>query len=260
MDGQRPSQLGIWRLGTRIASTDSYALHHAQPCDAAGSPRWDYVAKSAKSSAAAPGISQTIALGASLTHPNLTPILDGSCAGNTAFAVMPYIEGQTMQWHLERGGDQPLPVALWLVRQTCQALEAMHASGWIHRDIKPENILVGNNGHVTVIDYAFAYQGVLPQQANFQGTAQYAAPEILQNASAASPASDVFAAGRILWNWLTKIPAAEDSLLVPVCALVEQMVHENQHRRIDASGAVRALLKLEIDTLGQHIVPERRAA
>ena len=104
------------------------------------------------------------------------------------------------------------------------------------------------------------HQGALPQQANFQGTAQYAAPEVLHNASAASPASDVFAAGRILWNWLTKIPAADDSILVPVCALVEQMVHENVQRRLDASGAVKALLKLEIDTLGQHIVPERRAA
>ena len=57
-----------------------------------------------------------------------------------------------MQQRLEADGYTPLPVALWLVRQIAQGLEALHASGWVHGDVKPENAIVGSRGHVTLVD------------------------------------------------------------------------------------------------------------
>ena len=46
---KQPAILGIWRLGEVIHQSSSTQLLLAQPADAAGSPRWDYVVKRARS-------------------------------------------------------------------------------------------------------------------------------------------------------------------------------------------------------------------
>jgi serine/threonine protein kinase len=262
MESKRPEQLGIWRLGSNLHSNSTFHVTQAQPIDAIGSPRWDYVIKMGLSTDGRDGITRSISSGSMVAHPNVVPVLDGDVDGETPFLVMPLLEGQTMKWHLTNGPRKPLPVALWLVRQICQGLQSIHASGWTHGDVKPENLIVGNNGHVTLIDLAFAHQGTVPQSEPFRGTPQYAAPELLANASSGSPASDLFATGRVLWEWLSRVDTSSESILSPVCELVESMVDESPLNRPSAGEVTKALLRLEIDTLGEHIVPaqQRRAA
>lgn len=262
MDSKLPKQLGIWRLGPAMHLNSTCCVVRAQPVDASGSPRWDYVIKLGLGPDGRDGIARSVAAGAMTAHPNVVPILDGDIDASQPFIVMPLLEGETMKWHLANGPRKPLPVALWLVRQVCQALEAMHSTGWTHGDVKPENIIVGNNGHVTLLDLGFSHHGTMIQSAPFRGTPQYAAPELLVNASSGNHASDLFAAGRILWEWLTHVDTSSEMILSPICELVEQMVNETPHDRPSAKDVTKALLRLEIDTLGEHIVPEqqRRAA
>lgn len=254
--------MGIWRLGPTLHRGSDYTVVRTQPVDAAHSPRWDYASKLGDSDQARDGLTRSLAVGATVSHPNLVTILDGDVGGPVGYVVMPLLDGQTMQWHLTSGPRKPLPVALWLVRQICQALGALHAAGWTHGDVKPENVVVGSNGHVTLIDLAFAHQGTLMASAPFRGTPDYAAPELLVNASASSPASDIYAAGRILWQWLTRVDIANETLLSPVCELVERMVDDAPQNRPAPDDIVQTLLRLEIDSLGEHIVPtpRRRAA
>jgi serine/threonine protein kinase len=261
-DTNLPERLGIWRLGTPVHTNEAFCVLRAQPVDAAGSPRWDYAVKLAMDWVGGEGIARSFAAGAMINHPNVVPILDGRATDPIPYLVMPLLEGRTMKWHLSQGPRKPLPVALWLVRQLCQALQAMHASGWTHGDIKPDNLIVGINGHVTLIDLAFSHQGTRVSSSPFRGTPDYAAPELLVNASSSGPASDLFAAGRILWEWLTHVETSNDIVLRPVSALVERMVDEVPQNRPSAGEITKALLRLEIDTLGDHIVPaqQRRAA
>lgn len=262
MDSKLPERLGIWRLGPNLHANSSFRVTHAQPVDAIGSPRWDYVIKMGLSPDGLDGIARSISSGSMVAHPNIVPILDGEIDSQTPFLVMPLLEGRTMKWHLSNGPRKPLPVALWLVRQICQGLQAIHVSGWTHGDVKPENMIVGSNGHVTLIDLAFAHQGTMLQSNPFRGTPQYAAPELLVNASSGSAASDLFAAGRILWEWLSHVDTSSKAILSPVSELVECMVDESPSNRPTAGEITKALLRLEIDTLGEHIVPaqQRRAA
>jgi len=262
MNDSKPEQIGIWRLGSAIQRSAASSVFQAQPADAVGSPRWDYVLKTGSDSQARLGICQSISAGAMVQHPNLIPVLDGDVVGEHAFIVMPAVLGQTMRETLDSAISRPLPVALWLVRQLCQALEAMHAGGWTHRDVKPENVMIGGNGHVTLLDLAYSHEGVVAAEGEFRGTPRYAAPELLTNATMSSPASDMFAVGRILWEWLVKVDTTNESLLSPVCELVERMVDDLPLKRPSAADVTQALLRLEIDTLGQHIGPAevRRAA
>ncbi|WP_158222782.1 serine/threonine protein kinase [Rhodopirellula sp. MGV] len=259
-----PSQLGIWRLGPVIHDGIDNVVCHAQPIDAAGSPRWDYAIKVAKTQQAQDGIHRSIAAASEVSHPNLITILDGDPIGETPYVVMPRIVGESMEANLKRGSGRPLPVALWFVRQLCQALDKMHQTGWVHGDVKPANLIISANGHVTLVDLGYAFEGTLDQASPFRGTPAYAAPELLSNPSAATSASDLYAAGRILWDWLANVETTNELLLSPVCELVEQMADESPRLRPQASKVVQTLLRLEIDSLGDHIEPsqsnQRRAA
>ncbi len=254
---QLPKQLGIWRLGNPIHVSNSFVVAEAQPIDAAESPRWDYVAKFGTADLARQAVERSIASGSELGHPNIVAVLDGDPVAELPFLVMPKLDGQTMAARLRDDGRKPLPVALWLIRQLCQALESVHAAGWTHGDVKPENIMVAENGHVTLLDFGFARRGSLTALASFEGTPEYAAPELLVNASLVSPASDLFAVGRILWAWLARVETSNEAMLSPVCELVERLVEQLPTSRPTAFEATQVLLRLEIDSLGEHIGPQR---
>ena len=63
--------------------------------------------------------------------------------------------------------------------ELCKALKALHRNGIVHRDIKPSNIIVGNDGHICLIDFDSArlmkeYQS---HDTDYLGTIGYAPPE-----------------------------------------------------------------------------------
>lgn len=258
-----PSILGIWRLGASLHHSKHTALSLAQPADAMNSPRWDYAIKRAltNQSEGQRQVSQFVTAASAIVHPNVVPVLDASVTGSTPYLVMPMIEGQSMQQYLATK-TPPLPVALWLVRQTAQALDAIHAAGWVHGDIKPENTIIGPRGHVTLIDFGFASRVHSVPNHIYRGTPDYSAPETLSGQTAMMPAMDIFSLGRMLWQWLTRIEPTSEVFLEPVAGLVEQMVSIDPLVRPPASEVAKQLLRLEIETLGCHLMPvrTRRAA
>lgn len=259
-----PTILGIWRIGASVHRSDYAHLCLAQPADAAGSPRWDYVIKFAgggpNESEARRQTAQFVAAATSTVHPNLVPVLDASTTSPTPYLVMPRLEGETMQSQMAAEQRRPLPVALWWIRQVAEALEALHQAGWVHGDVKPTNAIVGRRGHVTLVDLGFASRVHAAPTHLYRGTPDYSAPECLSGEMAAMPAMDVFSLGRMLWQWMTVTQQVHQACLEPVAGLVEGMIANVPGERPTASSVARQLLKLEIETLGQHIGPERRQA
>lgn len=261
-----PSILGIWRIGSLLHESGTAELSLAQPADSAGSPRWDYTLKRARGGESdlegRRQIGRFIAAATSIAHPNLIAVLDASTTAASPYLVMPRLEGQTMQWHLESDTATPLPVALWLVRQIAQALDALHSAGWVHGDVKPENTIVGSRGHVTLVDLGFASRVHTLPNHQYRGTPDYSAPESMSGELATMPSMDIFSLGRILWQWMIRTEQVSQSLLEPVADLVEAMVSSDPSQRPGAGEVAKQLLRLEIETLGRHIgpSPDRRAA
>ncbi|MCB9677827.1 MAG: serine/threonine-protein kinase PknK [Alphaproteobacteria bacterium] len=82
-------------------------------------------------------------------------------------------------------------------------LARLHEAGFVHRDVKPSNILVGEDGHVCVLDFGigryFANTDTLSQSGEILGTVPYMAPEQLAGLPIDAKI-DVFASATMLWE------------------------------------------------------------
>ncbi|WP_153557192.1 protein kinase domain-containing protein [Roseimaritima sediminicola] len=248
--------IGIWRLVSQLHRGPWTELFLAQPADASGSPRCDYVVKVARKSIqeqpeGAMQIRAEVAAASDASHPNLIPILDAALSAREPYCVMPRIEGDTLEERLHSGQRQPLPVALWWCRQTAQALAALHAAGWMHRDVKPSNLLISDRGHVTLVDLGFAAEHNSLHDPVFRGTPQFAAPELLEGKGILNPAADIYALGKVMQLMVPEASGAPE----PVAELIGRMLSTAAKQRPSAEQLVDELLKLEIETLGHHILP-----
>ncbi len=190
-------------------------------------------------------------------------------AGETAgvmYMAMQYVNGRTLEKLLKHEGRIGWRRALDIGRQVARALEAAHNAGLAHRDIKPANIMVGPDGHVTVMDFGVAkpIAGEVMDSHQFAGTPEYASPE-QHGTGAVDGRADLWSLGVTLYHALTgRIPfvaenaaelrrriAEEEPIAIrdleptvplPVAALVKRLMSRDAAERpATAREAIRAM-------------------
>jgi serine/threonine protein kinase len=124
---------------------------------------------------------------------------------NRAFVVMEFVSGKGLHHVIESyRGRVPENIVRGWALQICQALAALHelVPPVLHRDLKPDNIILGDDGHLRIVDFGLAARLIsMGYVAGTAGTVTYMAPETIQAESL--PASDVYSVGLILYEALT---------------------------------------------------------
>jgi eukaryotic-like serine/threonine-protein kinase len=195
------------------------------------------------------------------------------------YLLMPLFDGTNVARLISK--DRPLetPLALWIARQTAEALDALHTLGYMHGDVKPANLLMAKDGHILLIDLGCARR--LEGEPTLEdppllGTPNYLAPECFSG-SAGDSRSDIYSLGICLFELLTgrlPISATEiatvaafkrqgampnvrifrPSLSNEVAELVRELTARDPLRRPQqARDVVQQLIRLEIATLRQRI-------
>lgn len=176
-----------------------------------------------------------------LVHPNVVQVLmTGSVPSNTdarlggeLYLVMEYLDGISLLSALAAagtGGESealPLPRALHIALQICDAVGEAHAQGIVHRDLKPENVMLVRRGedldYVKVLDFGIARldwadKAMTTQAGLIFGTAKYISPEGAEG-HAVGPPADVYSIATMLYQSLAgRAPFEGDS---PVALLVQ---------------------------------------
>ncbi len=218
--------------------------------------------------------------GKSVSHPHLVPVLTASVCEPPRLLVMPWLEGASLQARLAADQQFDVPQTLWIARQTAEALDALHAAGWMHGDVTPGNIHVSPSGHVTLIDLSFARRGdEIGSAADrpIMGTCSYIAPELFTSALRADIRSDLYSLGVVLFEMLSgRLPytggnlaelatqqrqsaPAELARLAPhvpreVVAMVRRLMAREPLRRPQAPRElIDRLISLEVGALSQRI-------
>ncbi|KAI9205615.1 kinase-like domain-containing protein [Polychytrium aggregatum] len=125
--------------------------------------------------------------------------------------------------------------AKFVMKQILTVVRDLHALGIIHRDLKDENILINERFEVKLIDFGSATI-VAPAQPvvfnSFQGTVQFASPEMLRGERYGGIEADVWALGTCLYIMLTgDAPfqsiqqASFGKINEPRCPLSNEAVH-----------------------------------
>ncbi len=145
---------------------------------------------------------------AQLHHPNIVQIYDVGTSEGNPYLSLEYVEGSTLATLLEKGPLCPRKAAE-LVESLAQAMHIVHRSGIVHRDLKPGNILINSDGVAKITDFGLAKRqdiSNLTQTSVIMGTPGYLAPEQSRDAQSATPSSDTYSLGAILYETLTGQP------------------------------------------------------
>ena len=158
--------------------------------------------------------------------PYICDVLDFGESEIGPYIVMELLEGCSLAEliHAHRRLDPGL--AVWILRQALDGLEAAHRAGIIHRDLKPENIYLcrAMRGQwvVKLMDFGISKFANHDQTAagTTMGTPHYMAPEQIQRAATVDARADLWSIGVILYESITGVQAfARPSVAEALAAL-----------------------------------------
>src|ERR1700733_9068812 len=168
-----------------------------------------------------------------LAHPNVVHVLlTGQLPDGAMYIVMEYLDGLSLQSALAAtGGAVPLPRALHIALQLCDAAGEAHAQGIVHRDLKPENVMLVKRAddpdYVKVLDFGIARlnwgeQSMATAAGLIFGAARYISPEGAQGEKV-GPTGDVYAIATMVYQMLSgRTPFDADQAV----ALLVQQIHD----------------------------------
>lgn len=141
---------------------------------------------------------------ARLDHPNLVPIFAVEREGRIPFIVMKLLEGKNLGFLLAEKLRFTAHEALAVLKPLARGLGYLHAQGFVHRDLKPGNVMVGADGHVTLLDFGLTRNeaGRLTAPGMSLGTPQFMAPEQLESDGPLDARADIYAFAVIAWAML----------------------------------------------------------
>ncbi|WP_437878904.1 protein kinase domain-containing protein [Sorangium sp. So ce513] len=161
-------------------------------------------------------------LSARLNHPNIVQTYEVGADEAGYFTVMEYLEGQPLNAVMRAAsqgdaGAEAFTRGFWL-RIVADMLSGLHHAhelcdydgtplGIVHRDVSPHNIFVTYDGAVKLLDFGIAKASInanLTETGKLKGKASYMAPEQAVDSASIDRRADIFAAGIVLWELLTR--------------------------------------------------------
>ena len=200
---------------------------------------------------------------AKLNHPNLVQIHQADCIDGFWFIAQEYVQGQTLQKLIQRGGPlsaEKLAEILWC---SASALDKAAQAGVVHRYIKPDNILLGDGGDVKIADFGLAWFSdptdgsnlALTQAGMTLGTPLYMSPEQAQGKTL-DHRSDMYSLGITAYHALTgQPPFRGETALAVAIQHINKQAEALERRRPDIPAPLARIVHRMIEKQ-----PEKRFA
>ena len=141
---------------------------------------------------------------AALNHPNVCTVHEIAEADGRTFIAMAFLEGEPLEKKIE-AGPLKLKDALDIAIQTAKGLQAAHGKKIVHRDIKPANLMIGEDRHVTIMDFGLALltdRSKLTRLDETMGTVTYMSPEQTYGMEL-DHRTDVWSLGVVIYEMVT---------------------------------------------------------
>ena len=136
-------------------------------------------------------------------HPNVVRVRDCFEANSTAYIVMDYEDGESLNRLLERLGTLTETQLKRVVLPVAEGLRQVHAAGFLHRDIKPSNIFVRRSDETPVLlDFGSARQALGHGRRSMTAIASggYSPPEQYESGDRQGAWTDVYALSALCYR------------------------------------------------------------
>lgn len=144
---------------------------------------------------------------ATLDHPCIAKVYSYFEEHNTAYYVVEYINGVSLDKlaarHAEMGVPIPQSSLFGLMVRLLDALDYLHGRKLLHRDIKPDNILITRAGLPVIIDFGAAREAYGDLGNNIVETPGFSPAEQSTPNGNMGPWTDIYALGATLYYTLT---------------------------------------------------------
>lgn len=156
-----------------------------------------------------------------LNHPNIVHVLDLFEENNTAYYVMEYLDGGSLDHLIADKSGLTVSESSELIKQIASALDYMHSHKMLHLDLKPANVMLNKKGEAVLIDFGLTKEfdeNGFPESSTTigHGTPGYAPIEQSNyQAGQGFPVTmDIYALGATLYKMLSgkRPPNASDIL------------------------------------------------
>jgi serine/threonine protein kinase len=149
-----------------------------------------------------------------IKHPVSTQFMALWQENNTAYLMMEFIEGETLETRIARGSRLSEFEAVALLEPVLDLLEEVHAQKLLHRDIKPANIMLTKHG-VELIDFGSVIKFDSKKSTKITSkilTPAYAPLELYGSQVRLGPSSDLYSLAATVYEAMTgvRVPSALD--------------------------------------------------
>lgn len=155
---------------------------------------------------------------ASLSHPNIVSVYDVGQEGDIYYIVMEYIDGITLNKHIEKKGKLEWKEATKIAIQICLAIQYAHKNHIVHRDIKPQNIMLSNDGRIKVTDFGIARvttASTITMEGSTLGSVRYLSPEQARGGYV-DEKTDLYSLGVVMYEMITGQPPFDGDTAVSI--------------------------------------------
>lgn len=162
-----------------------------------------------------------------IEHPNVVRIYRSgfpSDGTGVPFILMEYVEGRPLTDIIKKE-TPPLELKLDLIRQTADALSAVHCAGVVHRDIKPGNVLVTSGCIAKLTDFGIARitDSSLTMSHEMLGSPAYMPPEAFNSKQNLDCRSDIFSLGVLSYELLTGVKPFHGETVAEIMSAIQKV-------------------------------------
>jgi serine/threonine-protein kinase len=163
---------------------------------------------------------------AKLQHPNIVQIYHIGEADGLPFFELEFVPGGSLEKALD-GTPWPPEKAAGMAELLALAIGEAHRQGIVHRDLKPGNVLLTREGSPKITDFGLAKaldsESGVTRTESILGSPSYMAPEQAEGRTReASPATDTYALGAILYELITGRPPFRGATLLETIEQVKK--------------------------------------
>ena len=137
----------------------------------------------------------------------IVKIFDSFCANDTAYIVMEYLDGETLESYLQREGQVSEDKAVEMLLPVLNSLQVVHKEGILHRDIAPENIFITKDGDVKLIDFGASRYATTSHSRSLTVIIKpgYSPEEQYRSRGDQGPHTDIYALAATMYKMVTGV-------------------------------------------------------